>query len=136
MKIRFMVILFIIISISSCSPLDENREEPINSKVFAANAAMDKMYSFSGDIFIATSEPVKELWQKAGWGISHQSINTETQNIPKNCTLYQHEGVVNQWIGLCSGNVFIPQEGAEHIVVMIIHPDGTKTHIQVAPSTY
>jgi hypothetical protein len=134
-KTRYLTIVLLILwgCITSCAPNFSDQKEHANSDVFAANYPENKLISFDGTIFVATTIPIEELWKSAGWQVSDQAIDSDTQKMPTDCTLYKHEGVANQWIGQCSGNISIPQEGADHIAVIIIHPDGTKTYIQVAP---
>lgn len=91
------------------------------------------MQAFNGTIFVASTELVYDLWKSAGWQISNSPLDTDNQNIPLDCTLYPHEGVSNQWIGGCSGQILIPSGGAKHIAVMITQADGSTTVVQVAP---
>lgn len=134
-KTRYLTVALIILwgCITSCSPDFSEQKELTNSDVLAANYPDNRLISFDGTIFVATTAPIKELWESAGWQVSSQSVNSDTQILPANCTLYKHEGVANQWIGQCSGKTSVPQEGAEHIAVIIISSNGTKTYIQVAP---
>lgn len=134
-KTRYLTVALIILwgCITSCSPDLSEQKEHTNSDVLAANYPENRLISFDGTIFVATTIPIRELWESAGWKVSNQSVNIDTQKLPANCTLYRHEGVTNQWIGQCSGKISVPQEGAEHIAVIIIYPNGTKTYIQVAP---
>lgn len=91
------------------------------------------MIPFNGSVFVAVSEINHEVWNKAGWKISDQSIDTDTQEVPENCTLYGHKGVDGQWVGRCRGKVLIPKDGAKHIAVMHTSLDGSTILIQVAP---
>ncbi len=91
------------------------------------------MVSFDGSVFVAVSEINPQAWNQAGWAISDQSIDTDTQEVPENCTLYVHEGVDGQWVGRCRGKIIIPKDGAKHIAVMHTSRDGSTTLIQVAP---
>jgi hypothetical protein len=91
------------------------------------------MVNFEGDIFVASTNLVDKLWQMAGWRIGDQPVDTDGQDLPADCTLYPHLGVDNQWVGRCKGNILVPQAGAKHIAVVITHPDGSTTMVQVAP---
>ena len=93
----------------------------------------DGMVAFDGEVFVASTEVVTSRWQSAGWRIGDQALDTESQDVPPDCTLYPHAGVDNQWIGSCRGYVLVPQDGASHIDVILTHPDGSTTLIQVAP---
>lgn len=88
---------------------------------------------FEGSIFVASTDLVSNRWLVAGWKISTQPIDTDTQLIPLNCTLYPHFGVENQWVGSCSGRVQVPQDGARNIAVMHTKVDGSTDLVQVAP---
>jgi hypothetical protein len=98
-----------------------------------AASPSQSMQAFNGTIFVASTELVYDLWKIAGWQISNTPLDTDNQNIPLDCTLYPHEGVTNQWIGGCSGQILIPSGGAKHIAVMITHDDGSTIVVQVAP---
>lgn len=89
--------------------------------------------SFQGNVFVAASMLAPELWQAAGWRVSDQPVDTDSTDLPADCTLYPHLGVVNQWVGRCNGNVLVPKNGAEHIAVMVTRENGESTMYQVAP---
>jgi len=91
------------------------------------------MVAFDGIVFVASTEPIPDRWQLAGWRIGSQSQATDNDQVPPDCTLYPHLGVEDQWIGSCYGYTFVPKDGASHIVVMHTPPDGTTTLVQVAP---
>lgn len=91
------------------------------------------MITFNGSVFVAISELNRNVWRQAGWLISDQLIDTDTQEVPEDCTLYGHKGVEGQWVGRCRGRVLIPKDGAKHIAVMHTSQDGNTTLIQVAP---
>lgn len=91
------------------------------------------MQIFEGDIFVASTEPKTALWKSAGWRVAKHPYPTNGDDLPSDCTLYPHEGVEKQWIGNCSGSIYIPIDGANHIAVVLTHPDGNTTHIQVSP---
>lgn len=93
----------------------------------------DGMYAFEGRVFVASTHPANRRWQQAGWHVATQAIAADRDTVPADCTLYPHQGVDDQWIGSCTGNILIPQDGAEHIAVMHTSKDGTTTLIQVAP---
>jgi hypothetical protein len=92
-----------------------------------------EIVSFRGSVFVAASTMVPDLWQAAGWRVSDQPVDTDSADLPADCTMYPHLGVVNQWVGRCDGNVLIPKNGAEHIAVMVTDENGTNTMYQVAP---
>lgn len=92
-----------------------------------------RMVSFYGYVFVAVSELNREAWDGTGWSISDHSIDTDSQEVPEDCTLYGHKGVDGQWVGRCRGNVIIPKDGAKHIAVMLTDQGGGTTLIQVAP---
>lgn len=91
------------------------------------------MRIFEGDVFVASTKPITKLWQSAGWRIAKKPHSIDKESIPSDCTLYPHKGVADQWIGNCAGFIYIPIEGAKHIAVVLTHPDGNTTHVQVAP---
>ena len=91
------------------------------------------MVAFDGIIFVASTEPILDRWQLAGWRIGSQSQATDNDQVPRDCTLYPHLGVEDQWIGSCYGYTFVPEDGASHIAVMHTPPDGTTILVQVAP---
>lgn len=91
------------------------------------------MRIFEGEVFVASTKPKTGLWKAAGWRIAKHPHLTNGDEMPTDCTLYPHEGVENQWIGSCSGFIYIPIEGAKHIAVVLTQPDGNTTHIQVSP---
>jgi hypothetical protein len=91
------------------------------------------MVAFDGIVFVASSEPILDRWQLAGWRIGSQSQATDNDQVPRDCTLYPHLGVEDQWIGSCYGYTYVPEDGASHIAVMHTPPDGTTILVQVAP---
>jgi hypothetical protein len=91
------------------------------------------MYAFEGRVFVASTHPADRRWQQAGWHVATQAITADRDTVPSDCTLYPHQGVDDQWIGSCTGNILIPQDGAENIAVMHTNKDGKTTLIQVAP---
>ena len=91
------------------------------------------MVAFDGLVFVASTEPIPDRWQLAGWKIGSQSQATDNDQVPSDCTLYPHLGVENQWIGSCYGYTFVPKDGASHIAVMHTPPDGATILVQVAP---
>jgi hypothetical protein len=93
----------------------------------------DGMVAFDGSVFVASAQLVNERWKAAGWLISREPVDTDTQQISADCTLYPHQGVEDQWVGLCNGYVLVPKDGASHISVMHTAQDGTTTMIQIAP---
>jgi len=92
-----------------------------------------EIVSFRGSVFVAASMLVPDLWQPAGWRVSNQPVDTDSVDLPADCTLYPHLGVVNQWVGRCNGNVLVPKNGADHIAVMVTDENGENTMYQVAP---
>lgn len=97
------------------------------------DSGQDEMVAFRGTVFVATSQMVNGLWQTAGWQISEQPIDTDANEVPSDCTLYPHAGVVGQWVGRCRGKVSVPRKGAEHIAVMVTDENGNVSMIQIAP---
>jgi hypothetical protein len=95
----------------------------------------DEMVVFDGIVFVASTEPVRDRWQLAGWRIGSPSQATDDDQVPPDCTLYPHLGVEDQWIGSCNGHIFVPKDGASHIAVMHTNPDGKTILVQVAPQT-
>ena len=91
------------------------------------------MVAFDGLVFVASTEPIPDRWQLAGWRIGSQSQATDDDQVPPDCTLYPHLGVEGQWIGSCFGYILVPKDGANHIAVMHTPPDGTTILVQVAP---
>ena len=104
----------------------------INVKV--DQSVPEGMQVFEGDIFVASTKPKAGRWKSAGWRIAKQPHSTDSEEVPVDCTLYPHKGVEDQWIGSCSGYIFIPIDGAKHIAVVLTLPDGNTSLIQVAPS--
>jgi hypothetical protein len=100
---------------------------------FTVKSLPDGMFAFEGHVFVASTNPANRRWQQAGWHVATQAIVADRDTVPADCTLYPHQGVEDQWIGSCTGNILIPQDGAEHIAVMHTTKDGTTTLIQVAP---
>jgi hypothetical protein len=99
----------------------------------SVQSSPEGMYAFKGRVFVASTHPANKRWQQAGWQVATKAIVTDGDTIPEDCTLYPHQGVDNQWIGSCVGNILIPQDGADHIAVMHTREDGTTSLIQVAP---
>ena len=93
----------------------------------------DGMVAFEGKVFVALTAPATSRWQDAGWRVGDQPVNTDIQQAPLDCSVNPHSGVQDQWVGGCQGYVLIPQDGAQHIAVMIIKPDGSSTMVQIAP---
>lgn len=93
----------------------------------------DGMVVFDGSVFVASTEPFKDLWQLAGWKIGNHNQATDDDQVPTDCTLYPHQGVEDQWIGSCQGHTFVPRNGASHIAVIHTNSDGETTLVQVAP---
>lgn len=104
-----------------------------NPNELAAQSLPDGMFAFEGRVFVASTHPANKRWQQAGWQVAAQAIVADGDTIPADCTLYPHQGVDDQWIGSCIGNILIPQDGADHIAVMHTRKDGTTSLIQVAP---
>ena len=104
-----------------------------SNSLTTSNTVSGGMVTFYGSVFVAVSEINREVWNKAGWTISDQFIDTNTQEVPEDCTLYGHKGVDGQWVGRCRGKVIIPKDGAKHIDVMHTSQDGSTTLIQVSP---
>ena len=92
------------------------------------------MLAFEGSVFVASTEPLLGRWHMAGWQIASQSLAVVDDQVPMDCTLYPHQGVEDQWIGSCSGDILIPKDGANHLVVMHTPPGGNTTLVQVAPT--
>ena len=59
----------------------------------------DGMVVFDGIVFVASTEPIKDIWQLAGWKISNRNQATDDDQIPTDCTLYPHQGVEDQQRG-------------------------------------
>ena len=159
MKIHKLIALFFLVFMTTCiiisacsqSPYaqDTNSEEmqtdyqlqpviqsPLNlgeSSVEVDHSVPDAMRVFEGEVFVASTKPKTGLWKSAGWRIAKHPHSADGVEVPSDCTLYPHKGVENQWIGNCSGFIYIPIEGAKHIAVILTHPDGNTTHIQVSP---
>jgi len=146
MHIRSLVLFMICLlaTVSACTPLDSNPNtsiaglaESASKKALAAassdHSQHEKMAVFEGSVFVATTDLVTNLWIVAGWSISDQPLDTESQEVPNDCTLYPHSGVPSQWIGSCSGYILVPRAGATHIGVMVTNPDGSTTMFQIAP---
>jgi hypothetical protein len=91
------------------------------------------MVAFEGNVFVASTKPIVDHWHQAGWQIARQSLTVEVKQVPVDCTLYRHLGVEDQWIGSCSGYIFIPRDGASHIAVMHTQLDGSSNLVQIAP---
>ncbi len=91
------------------------------------------MVAFEGSVFVASTKPKANQWERAGWQISRNSQKIEVDQVPADCTLYKHHGVEDQWIGNCSGYILIPKDGANHIAVMHTQADGTSILVQVSP---
>lgn len=137
------LVLVILLLFSACSPLAGAGSTSLVESGLSANedphlsssngpAAQD-MVAFRGTVFVATSGIVESLWKLADWRISDQPIDTDENDLPVDCTLRPHAGVVNQWVGRCAGDILIPKEGAQHIAVMLTDENGQVTMIQVAP---
>jgi hypothetical protein len=152
-KHRAFVPLFLItlLLFSACSPLagagstslvesglgtnDKGMLQETENPLFSSpdDATAQDMVAFRGTVFVATSGIVESLWKLADWRISDQAVDTDEKDLPLDCTLRPHAGVVNQWVGRCAGDVLIPRQGAQHIAVMLTDENGQVTMIQVAP---
>jgi hypothetical protein len=97
------------------------------------SATPEGMVAFEGKVFVALTAPATARWQDAGWRVGNQPVNTDIQQAPLDCSLNPHSGVQDQWVGGCQGYVLIPQDGAQHIAVMVIKSDGSSTMVQIAP---
>lgn len=156
--IFFIIIMSAILMMPACSPMPSagasvpvytggdhtQAQSPANSipesavdipDIPASNdsATPDGMVAFEGKVFVALTVPKTGRWQQAGWRVGDQPVNTDIQQAPLDCSLNPHSGVQDQWVGGCQGYVLIPQDGAEHIAVMVIKPDGSSTMVQIAP---
>jgi hypothetical protein len=105
-----------------------------NNSIDASLSQRDTFVGFEGSVFVASVNLIKVRWQEAGWDISQQSIDTDSESLPADCTLYPHRGVNNQWVGNCTGYVLVPKDGASHISVMHTGYDGNTKMIQIAPA--
>lgn len=114
-------------------PTSKSQPNPGDIFIKVERPAIEGMRIFEGDVFVASTKPKAGLWKAAGWRIAKHPHLTNGDDMPKDCTLYPHDGVENQWIGTCSGFIYIPIKGAKHIAVVLTHPDGNTTHIQVSP---
>lgn len=110
--------------------LKETEDPPFSSP---DDATAQDMVTFRGTVFVATSGIVESLWRLADWRINDQPVDTDERDLPADCTLRPHAGVINQWVGRCAGDVLIPKQGAQHIAVMLTDENGQVTMIQVAP---
>jgi hypothetical protein len=150
-------LILLIITLSACTPAqfvtvpEINNSNEMNGQIEAEPSGTNmsttsgsqlaeldltsqkEMIGFEGSIFVASTNLVKRLWVDAGWKISSQPIDTDSDKLPADCTLYPHEGVADQWVGTCIGYVLVPRAGAQHISVMHTARDGNTTMIQVAP---
>lgn len=111
------------------SPASDSGTIPINSN----KSPPDGMLVFEGTVFVASTQPIAARWTLAGWRIASRQQAAEGDQVPSDCTLYPHQGVDDQWIGSCSGYIFIPKDGASHIAVMHTRSDGNTVMVQVAP---
>jgi hypothetical protein len=153
------LVLLIIITLSACGQLDAESESSLSfseqvsaksnkSKIDSVvdesanlnpnggvsnSAPSSDMVSFEGLVFVATTDLDEYLWQIAGWRISAQGLDTDSSDIPQDCTLYPHDGVSDQWVGSCSGYILVPRNGAKHIAVMVTDNNGSTNMVQVAP---
>jgi hypothetical protein len=152
-KHRAFVSLFLItlLLFSACSPLAGAGSTSLVESSLGANdkkilqetgdpllsspddASAQDMVAFRGTVFVATSGIVESWWRLADWRISDQPVDTDEKDLPVDCTLRPHAGVINQWVGRCAGDVIIPKQGAQHIAVMLTAENGQVTMIQVAP---
>ena len=85
--------------------------------VNADNVPPEGMLAFEGSVFVASTEPLPGRWRMAGWQIASYSLTVVDDQVPMDCTLYPHQGVEEQWIGSCSGYIFVPEDGASHIAL-------------------
>lgn len=126
-----LVFLLFLSLLSACSTYQgKSNGDQTNKKSFIPQG----MITFEGNVFVASTNPLPGRWQLAGWQIASRSITIEENQVPIDCTLYPHEGVEDQWIGSCSGNTLIPEDGASHIAVMHTPTDGNTIMVQVAPT--
>ncbi len=121
--------------LSANSDLIENPQSSASKVISVKNdrSLPAGMVAFDGLVFVASTEPIPDRWQLAGWRIGSQSQATDDDQVPPDCTLYPHLGVEDQWIGSCFGYILVPKDGASHIAVMHTPPDGTTILVQVAP---
>lgn len=116
----------------SVSPSDINKDSS-SFQSQSLSQSDQEIAEFKGQVFVASTKVVETLWESSGWSISRIPIDTTSQEVPDDCTLYPHAGVKDQWVGSCTGHILVPRTGAKHIAVMLIAPDGTTSMIQVAP---
>jgi hypothetical protein len=107
----------------------ESEAIPVKSR----KSPPEGMLVFEGTVFVATTQPIADRWEFAGWLIASRQQGIEGDQVPTDCTLYPHQGVDDQWIGSCSGYILIPKDGASHIAVMHTRSDGNTVMVQVAP---
>jgi hypothetical protein len=112
---------------------DEPGFNPAQLSIGSNAPSQDGMIEFDGSVFVAAAGLVSSRWLAAGWIISEQPVNTDTEQVPSDCTLYPHQGVPDQWVGNCTVLIRIPEDGASHISVMHTGQDGTTTMVQIAP---
>jgi hypothetical protein len=153
--LNILILIFALPLVSACSAsfLATEKNQPVNQTVSSGSAQVGNpqspaskvisvkddrslpagMVAFDGIVFVASTKPVPDRWQLAGWRIGSQSQATVDDQVPPDCTLYPHLGVEDQWIGSCFGYILVPKDGASHIAVMHTPPDGTTILVQVAP---
>ena len=113
--------------------IPESAAEIQDIPVSSESTTPEGMVAFEGKVFVALTAPATGRWQDAGWRVGNQPVNTDIQQAPLDCSLNPHSGVQDQWVGGCQGYVLIPQDGAQHIAVMVIKSDGSSTMVQIAP---
>ena len=129
--LSLLVLLIATVMVSACSThQDVKIPGQSNNKTFIPQGMM----IFEGSVFVASTKPSPGPWQLAGWQIARNSMTVADNQVPKDCTLYPHEGVEDQWIGSCTGNTLIPKDGASRIAVMHTPPNGNTILVQVAPT--
>ena len=137
-RCSFIVILFVIIPflLAWCNSGVESNQSSSDSRMTSEASSTEEIggiNAYQGKVFIFITEPTSERWLATGWGINDQAIDTNEQEIPLDCMLHPHAGVVGQWVGGCSGNVRVPLDCAAHIAVMVEGENGGFQVYQVAP---
>lgn len=131
----YLILLVIGMVGSACTEIVVEQSQSSNQLISGRNDQIlnEDMLSFEGSVFVASTNPLPNLWHLAGWQIANKSTPVSDDQVPLDCTLYPHQGVENQWIGSCFGDTWIPKNGASHIAVMHTPPDGDPIFVQVAP---
>ena len=132
----YLILLVIGIVGSACSQTVVEQSQPSNLLVSGSNDQIldEDMQLFEGSVFVASTDPLPDLWHLAGWQIASKSTAVTDDQVPMDCTLYPPQGVENQWIGSCFGDTWIPKNGASHIAVMHTPSEGDPIFVQVAPT--